>query len=223
MSVQADFLKYIAYFSGLESAGIESIREFVFEKAAERNEMILLEDEPADALYFVFSGAVKVFKTSPDGKEQILYIIRPGESLNDVASFDGKPNPVGAQAMGPVLLYGIGKSDLETVLRDYPAVAMNATKVLCDRIRHLMSLIEDLSFRHVIGRVAKILLEYAGDGTGSRPRLTQQDMAAMAGTAREMVGRSLKVLEDEGTIKLDRHRILINDREALKEMAGVEA
>ena len=88
-------------------------------------------------------------------------------------------------------------------------------------VQHLVSLVEDLSFRNVTGRVAKILLEYAGDGTDEKQRLTQQEMAAMIGTAREMVGRSLKTLEEEGTIRLDRHRIVIADQEALKKMAGI--
>ena len=94
-------------------------------------------------------------------------------------------------------------------------------KVLSQRVQHLVSLVEDLSFRNVTSRVAKILLDYAGDGTGQRPRLTQQEMAAMAGTVREMVGRSIKVLEEDGSIRLERHRIIITDREALSEMAGV--
>ena len=80
---------------------------------------------------------------------------------------------------------------------------------------------EDLSFRHVTGRVAKMLLEYAGDGDGERPRLTQQEMAAMIGTAREMVGRSLKSLEEEGAIRVERNRIIITDLAALRELAGV--
>jgi CRP/FNR family transcriptional regulator len=83
-------------------------------------------------------------------------------------------------------------------------------------VRYLVSLVEDLSFKHVIGRIAKILLEYAVDGKETGQRLTQQDMAAMAGTVREVVGRSLKILEDEGTIRLDHHRIVITDKEALK-------
>ena len=94
------------------------------------------------------------------------------------------------------------------------------TAVTSRGLRDLVALVEDLSFRQVTGRVAKILLEHAGDGTGPRSRLTQQEMAAMAGTAREVVGRSLKSLEDEGAIRLDRHRIVITDREALREMAG---
>ena len=85
----------------------------------------------------------------------------------------------------------------------------------------MVSLVEDLSFRNVTGRVAKILLEYAGDRDGDTPRLTQQEMAAMIGTAREMVGRSLKTLEDEGKIRLDRHRIIVTNQAALKETAGL--
>lgn len=186
----------------------------------QRGELVLIEEEPAEVLYFVASGAVKVFKTSAEGKEQILNIVRPGESFNDVSIFDGGPNPASVQAMGPVVLYGIRRSELEIILRDHPQVALNVTKVLAGQARHLGSLVEDLSFRHVIGRVAKILLEHAGDGTGARPRLTQQDMAAMAGTVREVVGRSLKALEDDGAIRLERHRIVITDKEALKDMVA---
>jgi len=218
MAIQVELLKSIPYFSGLSSAELDSLRHRVFEKTAERGEVILLEGEPAEALFFVASGAVKVFKTSAEGKEQILNIVRPGESFNDVPIFDDSPNPASAQAMGPVTLYGIRKSELKAILQNYPQVVLNIIKVLAEQVRQLVSLVEDLSFRHVIGRVAKILIGYAGDGTGPRPRLTQQEMAAMAGTAREVVGRSLKALEEEGAIRLEHHRIVITDKEALKQI-----
>jgi len=220
MAVQVEFLKSIPYFSGLNLAELDSIRKLIFEKTVGRGEIILFEGESAEALYFVISGVVKVFKTSADGKEQILYLIRPDESFNDVPVFEGS-NLASAEAMGPVVLYGIRKSDLEGIFRNHPQVALNMLKVLSQRVQHLVSLVEDLSFRNVTSRVAKILLDYAGDGTGRRPRLTQQEMAAMAGTVREMVGRSIKVLEEDGSIRLERHRIIITDREALSEMAGV--
>ena len=223
MTIQLELLKSIPYFSGLSSAEFDSVRQFIFEKTAERGELILLEGEPAEALFFVASGVVRVFKTSAEGKEQILNIVRPGESFNDVPIFDGGPNPASAQAMGPVVLYGVGKSELKVILQEHPQVALNTIKVLAEQVRQLVSLVEDLSFRHVIGRVAKILLEHAGDKTGSRPRLTQQEMAAMAGTAREVVSRSLKTLEEEGTLRIDRHRIVITNKEALKELVGISA
>jgi len=221
MTIQLEFLKRILYFSDLGLAEIESIKEFIFEKIVDRAEMVLLEGESAENLYFVASGVVKVFKTSVEGKEQILSIVRPGESFNDVPIFDGGLNPVSAQAMGPVLLYGIKRNDMEIIVKDHPQIALNIIKVLSSRVRHLLSLVEDLSFKHVIGRVAKILLEHIGGEMGHGPRLTQQEMAAMAGTAREVVGRSLKELEEKGAIKFDRHRIIIRDKEALQKIIEV--
>ena len=222
MAIQVEFIKSIPYFSGLSPAQLDSLKGLIFETTAERGEFIVLESEPAEALYFVVSGVVKVFKTSTDGREQILQIVRPGESFNDAPVFDGGPNLASAQAMGPVVLYGIRNSDMGPILRTHPQVALNVIHVLSQKLRHLVSLVEDLSFKHVTARLAKILLEYAGDGVGSaKPRLTQQEMAAMAGTAREMIGRSLKELEDEGIIRLEHHRIVVADKEALKKWAGV--
>ncbi len=221
MAIDVELLKSIPYFSGLSPEELDSVREYVFEKTAEGGDLILLEDDPADAMYFVASGAVKIFKTSAEGKEQILSFIRPGQPFNDVPLFDGGPNLGSVQAIGPVVLWGLRGSDLEAILRDHPRVALNVIRVLSQQVRNLVSLVEDLSFRHVIARVAKILLESSGDGAGPGPgqRLTQQEMAAMAGTAREMIGRSLKSLEDEGAIRLDRHRIVITNKESLREMA----
>lgn len=223
MAIQLDLLKSSPYFTGLNPAELDSVRDFFFEKTAERGEVIFLEGEPAETLFFVVSGAVKVFKTSAEGKEQILNIVRPGESLNDVPIFDDGPTPSSAQAMGPVVLYGIRKNDLKVILAEHPPVTLNIIRVLAAQVRQLMSLVEDLSFRHVIGRVAKILLEHAGDKTNPKPRLTQQEMAAMAGTAREVVSRSIKTLEEEGTLRIDRHRIVITNKEALKRLVEVSA
>lgn len=220
MAVDFEFLKKVPYFAGLNTTELESIGKLIVEKTAGRGEMLILEGEIPSALRFVASGALKTFKTSADGKEQILNIVRPGESFSEVPIFDGAPSPVSVQTLGSVVIYEIRKNDVEAILKRYPQIARNVINILAGRVRHLVSLVEDLSFRHVIGRVAKILLENAGDGTGAGGRLTQQDMAAMAGTAREVVGRSLKALEDSGVIRLDRHRIIIRDKEALKGMIG---
>jgi CRP-like cAMP-binding protein len=216
MAVQVDFLRNTQYFSGLNAGELDSVAKLTIERKVDRGQIFLLEGESDEMLYLVASGAVKTFKTSAEGKEQIISIARPGDSINDVAVFDGGPNLVAAQAMSPVVLYGISKNNLDVILRDYPLVATNVVAALAKRVRYLVSLVEDLSFKHVISRIAKILLQYAGTGAGTGQRLTQQDMAAMAGTVREVVGRSLKVLEEDGAIKMDHHRIIIADEEALK-------
>src|SRR4030042_1772862 len=148
MTVQLDFLKRNPYFSGLDPAELESIKKLVFEKTVDRAETVVLEGDAATNLYFVASGVVKVFKTSTEGKEQILSIVRPGESFNDVPIFDEGTNPASAQAMGPAALYELRKSEFRTLLQNHPQIAMNTIKVLSEQVRRLVSLVEDLSFKH---------------------------------------------------------------------------
>jgi len=221
MMAEADCLQLSAYFSGLDSEELDSIREHMFKKSVARGEVITFEGEPATAIYIVISGVVKVFKTSTDGKEQIIYLARPGDSFNDVPVFGGRLNLASAEAIMQVNLCGIKKDELKAILLENPKLAENVLKVLSQRVEQMVSLVEDLSFRRVTGRVAKILLENVEDANGQRHRLTQQEMAAMAGTAREMIGRSLKLLEDEGKVRLERNRIVITDKKALGEIAGV--
>lgn len=220
MTQLREHLQASSYFANLSPSEIDSVSRLIFEKSFAKGEIITWEGDPGDALYLVASGAVKCFKTSEEGKEQILQIILPGNSFNDVAVFDGGPSPTSAEAMSLVSLYGIARRDMERILNDYPKVVPNVVKVLTARIRHLLELVEDLSFRHVINRIARVLMEYASDGTGSKPKLTQQEMAAMTGTAREVVGRSLKTLQEEGVIRMERNRLVIADKDSLQQMAS---
>jgi CRP-like cAMP-binding protein len=221
MAVSPDLLKSIPYFHELSDSVLALIGRYVFEKKAERGEIISFEGMPSDALYFVVSGVVKEFKISADGKEQIFRIVRPGDTFDEVPVLSGGVNLASAAAMSAVVLNGIKKKDLESFIKEHPQVALNLVKVLSRRVEELVALVEDFSFRHVSGRVAKILLEYAGGGSSENPRLTQQEIAAVIGTAREMVGRSLKNLEEEGAIKMERNRITITSKETLKVIAGL--
>lgn len=218
MVTNSSFLNNITYFEGLSEEELNLVKPVMFEKKFGRGDIIIYEGEPAQAIYFVYAGAVKIFKTSVEGKEQILYIARPGDSFNDVPVFDDGGNPASAQAMGEVTLYEIEKHELRTILEKNPNIAVNTIKVLAEQIRRLVTLVEDLSFRNVMGRVAKILLEYAREEPGAGPKLTQQEMAAMAGSAREVVGRSLKALEESGYIQLNRQKVSITDIDGLREM-----
>ncbi len=218
MSVSLEFLRQIPYFAGLSDPALERIRPMVRGRSYERGDVILLEGEPCEAIYFVRSGRVKVFKTSPEGKEQVLKIMKPGDTFNEVPVFDCGPNPASVAALDPTDLYLIRGEDMQRLLVEIHAVSRNVIRILASRLRHLVDLVEDLSFRHVTGRVAKILIQHAResgtvDGGG---RLTQQQMATMAGTAREMVGRALRELEQAGAIKMDRGRIVILNGEILE-------
>lgn len=217
MSVALDFLRHVPFFAGLSDQELERIQPLVREQSYPREEMILLEGDTCQALYFVKAGRVKVFKTSAEGREQVLTIAKPGDTFNEVPVFDGDANPASAEALDPSTLYLLSATDMRRAMLEIPAVSANVIRILANRLRQLVGLVEDLSFRHVTGRVAKILLQQLDREDSSR--LTQQQMATMAGTAREMVGRALKGLEQAGAIRVDRGRIAIVDRAALERLA----
>jgi CRP-like cAMP-binding protein len=211
------FLAGTALMKGVGPALLPEISRYVFEKQLRRGEVVLTEGGEADAMYFVVQGVLKLYKTSAEGKEQIVSLVRPGDFFNEVPLLDGGPAPANVEALSPALLYGIQKTSMGIIVRQYPAIAGNLLTMLARRIRYLISLVEDLSFRSVSSRVAKILLENAS-GTAVGARLTQRDMAALAGTAREVVSRSLKYLEERGFIEMRHHQIIIRDRQGLKSM-----
>jgi CRP/FNR family transcriptional regulator len=191
------------------------------ERRYERGDIIILEGDRGGALYFVRSGLVKVFKSSPGGKEQVLRLIEAGRTFNDVPALDAGPNPASAAALEPSIVYATGGAELRRLIAERPGVALATVQALAGALRHLVALVEDLSFRHVTARVAKILIEQdtSADASGASGkathRLTQQEMAAMAGTAREMVGRALKELEATGAIRIQRGRITVVNHERL--------
>lgn len=221
MSVPPEFLKQIPYFAGLTDRELNQILPLVHERNYPRGEMVILEGEPCEAIYFVKSGRVKVFKTSSEGREQVLRIMKAGDTFNEVPVFDCGPDPASVEALDPTSLYVLSAADLQSLMLELPAISRNVIRILASRLRHLVGLVEDLSFRHVTGRIAKILLQHARDAAADNGagRLTQQQMATMAGTAREMVGRALKGLEQAGAIKMERGRIVIVDKGILERLS----
>src|SRR5574341_473089 len=206
-------LKAIPYFQDLEAGVLDRIRTSVFEVRLRKGQILFTEGEPAQAMYGLQSGQVKIFKVSPDGREQVLRIMGPGECFNEVPVFDEGTNPANAQALEPSLLWGLRRADMRRLVEEHPAVAIGFLKVFARKLRFFTQKVEDLSFRSVTNRVAKLLLELAeDDGRGNlrlKQQFTQQEFANVVGTAREMIGRAFKSLEKEGAIKLSRHRVVI--------------
>jgi CRP-like cAMP-binding protein len=221
MTITVDDLEKLKYFAGVESSRLAGLPQLFSKKSFIKGQVIVSEGDDQRNLHFVNSGVVKMFKTSPEGKEQIIKIVRPGESFNDLAVFSAGTSPHSAQALGNTVIFWIHRNELLPVMEKNWKIAHNALEILGEQQRLLLTLVEDLSFKNVTGRVAKILLQNSTPGPEGYPRLTQYEMAAMAGTAREVVGRSLKSLEENGTISLERHRIVIKDKEYLGRIAGL--
>jgi CRP/FNR family cyclic AMP-dependent transcriptional regulator len=221
MAIETELLRTMAYFAGLETAELEAMTSLFREYRYAKGTPFLSEGDRSDSLYFIVSGLVKVYKTSAGGREQVLHIAPPGDSLNDVSLYDGGPIAAGMVALTPVLLYAIDKSDLMRLLEEKPAVMLNVIRALAARIRRDSNLLEDLSSSQVQARLAKLFLgRFGGEEITAGLNLTQKDMAGLVGSSREMVNRSLKVLEDLGGIRLSRRKVIVVDKDVLRRAAA---
>lgn len=221
MAVGVEELGQVPIFAPLASDDLMCVAAVTVKRPYGRGEIVVVEGDRGGALCFVRSGLVKVFKTSPEGKEQVLRLIPSGQTFNDVPALDGGPNPASVAALEPSVILATSGAELRRLIGERPGVAQAMVQALATALRHLVTLVEDLSFRHVTARVAKILLEQEESAPPSQRahRLTQQEMAAMAGTAREMVGRALKVLEAAGAIQMRHGHIEVLSRDRLQVLA----
>ncbi|MBI5301283.1 MAG: Crp/Fnr family transcriptional regulator [Chloroflexi bacterium] len=210
-----DALKSQPYFVALDHVELERLARTLVERSYDKDQIIFLEGEPCQGLYILREGLVKIYKLSDEGREQILRFMSPGESFNEVAVFDGGPNPANVSAVQASTLWIVPSASVVDLITRRPEVALAVIRNLGARIRHLVTLVEDLALRHVTARLAKLLLETA---TSRQPALTQQEMASRLGTVREMIGRSLRQMESKGLIKTERGKIVIVDRKGLEKL-----
>ncbi len=213
----AGFLSSIPYFSALSQEEIKRIAKETLERSYARGEVLFLEGERCQGLYVVKAGRVRIFKSSPEGREQVLLTAGAGTTFNEVPVFDGGTNPASASALEATTVYIIPEETMLSLLKGCPA-AQIIIKLFAGRLRHLTTVVEDLSFRSVVSRIARLLLDLAVVQEGSKPvpRLTQEEMATMVGSVRDVVGRALRTLEKSGAIKLEGQRLLVIDPEKLK-------
>lgn len=214
---EEDALAKLAYFAELDAEQRRNLSAQTARQNFDAGEVLFLEGEACAGLYIVVTGLVRIFKTSVGGKEQVLRYMGPGDSFNEVPVFDGGTNPASAVASEASEVLVLPRTAVMDLIERYPPLARTVVSVLGMRLRHLVMLVEDLSFRQVTGRVVRILLqpsaphEGVGAGTSQRARITQQEIAEMAGTSREVVARALRALEDAGAIEIHRGDIRIVD------------
>lgn len=203
------FLGAMPYFRDLPSGELARIAARCYRRHLGEKEIVVVEGQPADGLYVLRSGKIRIFKTSRRGKEQVLIVLGPGETFNDVPIFDGGLNPANAQAAAPDTSVCVVPSTLmRELLATSPVIAANIVQVLAGRLRHLTRMVEDLSFHHIDERVARLLLAESGVAGGTIS-MTQEQLAARVGTAREVVSRALHILEQQGAIIRQRNRIAV--------------
>lgn len=216
-------LRRVALFANLSPEELDFIAHRAIPQRCDAGEIIFTEGEPCRGLYVIQSGQVKIFKTSPDGREQVLLIAGPGGTVAELPVFDGGPYPASASAVTEAALLEVRKDDVRQLCLEHPEVALKLLRVVGARLRRLVAMIEELSFTTVRQRLAALLVREAEQKGHSTPRgvefelpWTHQELAAQIGTVRELVSRNLSRFQSTGSIEIEGRKVLVTDRRALE-------
>jgi CRP/FNR family transcriptional regulator len=220
----ADVRKMV-YFDALNDEQVRLLTEQLSVRNYGSRECILVEGEPASGFFCLRTGKARIFRTAPDGREQTFRLVGAGDTFNEVPVFDGGPNPATVEAIEPCEVVLVPTVAFARVIREHPEVGMVMLGHFARRLRSFTELVEQISLQTVQGRLARYLYQLARE-EGTRtpagivvPRvITQQDLASLLGSVREVVSRTLKVMEEDGIVEVRRKDILIRDLKALNQL-----
>jgi CRP/FNR family transcriptional regulator len=187
-----------------------------------KGELVFSEGEPCAGLFVIESGHLRIFKSSPGGREQVLTVEGPGSSVAELPVFDGGTYPASTAAMDDTRVYFISKQDFHSLCLVHPQVPLKVLKVVGGRLRKLVSIIEELSFTTVRSRLISVLLRLAQSGRKTKAGIeiqlpaSNQELASEIGTVRELVSRNLSRLQAEELIQMDAKTVVIPDLARLK-------
>jgi CRP/FNR family transcriptional regulator len=218
------FLERIPIFSELNEAALQQLADRCVTRTVPGGRVLFTTGEQCQGLYMIEAGRVRIYRTDPAGREQVLHIEGPGRAVAELPMFDGGPYPASAVTMDECRLVYLPRAAFEFLYRSQPDVAHAIIRALGRRLRHLVHLTETLAFRDVAARLAMLLVDYAeragvrtANGVVIELDRTQEELAHEIGTARESVSRAMKQLRRKGLIETREHnQVLIPDVQRLR-------
>ena len=216
-----------AIFGGLSETELRALAARSVEQRLARGEVLFVAGDEARGLYVIVEGAVRAFRESVDGREQVIHVEREGATIAEVPMFDDGAYPSTVAAEEDSIILFIEKKDVRNLCLSHPNIALAALKLLAARLRRCAELVEALSLHEVDQRLARLLIEEVhsrgtrtANGVVFRLALTNQQIAARIGTVREVVSRALSRLQQNDLIVVNGRLVTILDEEALKAFAG---
>ncbi|MBN2060672.1 MAG: Crp/Fnr family transcriptional regulator [Deltaproteobacteria bacterium] len=209
-------------FKGLPDHQIKQVRAVAVEKRITKGETVFVEGDEAVGFYLVVRGMVKIFKSSAEGKEQILHILGPGEPFGEVPVFIGEHFPASAVPIMNSTFLFFPREDFVNLISGNPSLALNMMAVLSLRLRQFATQVENLSLKEVPGRLAGYLI-YLSQEQGRKDLVTldisKGQLASLLGTIPETLSRIFARMRDQNLIEVDDRTIMLLDREGLENLS----
>ena len=208
-----------------EAVGLKTV-----ERRFDPKDMIFAPGDPDDQLYFVLSGAVRLYKIYGDYKEATTALLKEGGVFGKLSLVEGRWQDVFAEAVAETRVASIQKASIENVVKSRPEFALRLFSSFSERLRQSDEVIESLLHREVSTRLATLLLNLGdrfgsqenGAGTVLQVRLTHQDLANMIASTREAVSKVMSEFQRDGHIETRNRQIAILDRNSLMEQASIQ-
>lgn len=213
----------------LPADGLDDMAALARLRQLDDGQLLHAKDDPADGLYGVVSGSIKVSSTGLDGREAVLTVLSPGSWFGEISLFDGLPRTHDAHASGPTELVMIPRKGFQELLERRPELYPHFMRLLCRRIRLSFAMLEDSALLPLSSRLAKRLLMHAHNyeqtDQGSNQatiQLSQESLGLMLNSSRQSINKLLKRLEQAGWLRVHYGQIVILDEAALASLARGE-
>ncbi|MBI4180204.1 Crp/Fnr family transcriptional regulator [bacterium] len=216
-------LKKVDIFAGLKEKDLKKIHKLAIERSVRRGEYVFLRGTFGKVLYIIVEGLIKIEQPTERGRVKTLALLGSGECFGEMAIVTNLPRSASAIAIEETRLLMLKREVFLDHLQNNPAISLRIIEVLCQRLTEANEQIKSLTFDNVPARLANTIVSLAekfGEQEGGswriRIRLTHQELSDMVGSTREIVTRTLKLFQDEGSVEVDGERTLwIRDSQKL--------
>jgi CRP-like cAMP-binding protein len=205
------------FFRSISAPRLQQLRPFVRERRYGRHQLLFQEGQPAEFLWVLRSGEIRILKTASDGSVTTLETIRPGQIFGAVAALEQRSYPATAEASCDSTVWRLSRVNLLGVLRDEPLLTREILSIVAQRLRGAHDRLRSFAHDHADARLARALLAAAPEGEA---HVTRRELADAAGSTVETAIRVLKRFEHAGVIEGAVGRIRVLDRDALERLAG---
>jgi CRP/FNR family transcriptional regulator, cyclic AMP receptor protein len=215
-------LKRVPLFSELSREELDSISRVSVPRSYPKGVRVFHEGDHSDACYIVRSGDLRVTREHPDGRAIALATLGPGDIFGELAMLDGEARSASVEALTESELLGLPAADVRRLLESSSEITAKLVTALTRRLREANERIARQSFQTVPSRVAGVLSQLIAEEApleerhGVTIRMTQADLAQLAGTSRESVSRFLAVLERAGVVQVGRGRVTVLEPRRLR-------
>lgn len=217
----------IELFSGVSSEKMRLLAAQSTYKKFKRGEMVIGETDPIRSFYVVVAGQLKLYRSSAEGREQTLQLLGPGDPFGLCTAFATDSFPASAMAIEDTTVLLIPGTVIEEAAKQEPALLLNIIRILSQRLKDSMNLIESLSLKELPGRVASFLRHESARSSGDKKTtveltLSQREMAKILGATPEALSRALRKMTNDGIISAAGRVITILDQKALEKLSEGE-